>query len=695
MRALIWKEWRENLKWAGLPALVILLPMFLLGFPDEPIASLSGAFLFYLIAAGSGAALGFLQVFFESRGDQRALLLHRPLDRSRIFLAKAVAGITLYLLAQGIPFVFVQVWLAIPGHMAAPYDLRNSLPWLADVLAGVVYYFAGMLTAQREARWYGSRGLGLAAAFLCTFLVWTVPEFWHALLAVGVLGTLAGVAAWGSFLAGGAFAPQSRLARVCLAGTFLAGLLVLSFLGKLMVGQWFDSGVSSGYNIDRQGRALLVHWKTGVGPMEPITDLDGQVPPDLRGKRVDRNLLEEIEAPRASMDWPIFRSYRSHGRFYVEYVNDSRSGRERWYYVPRQGLLLGYDADFHQFLGSFGPDGFVPAGQPAGRRFGGELRYPSRSWDTSTIHYLSLPGAVYDVDFSRRTIRTLFAAPEGETIVWVNQLRDRREKRSLVVVSTDQSVHVLTQTGAVVLSVPRAYERGEWLVSVYALEGPPRYVARYQPSPFLEPEEVAARPSQLVEYDAAGHELPRRTLPGRPETPPSFAPALFGLATPPAELATLAGTLTRLRSQARASSGMDTWVHQMLLEIWTGYFLPGIAQDTGRQRGLLPGFVALSLLSAAGCALACFLLARRHAFSRAGRIGWTLCGLLFGWTGLLLLLVLEDWPARIACPSCRKPRRVDLEHCEHCGAAHATPVPDGTEILEAPSAAPDPALVGR
>jgi hypothetical protein len=695
MRGLIWKEWWENLKWAGLPALVILLPMLLLGFPDEPMPGLSGAFIFFLVAAGSGAALGFLQVFFESRGDQRALLLHRPLGRSRIFVGKVVAGVGLYLLAQGIPFVCVHAWIAIPGHMPAPYDWRTGLPWLADILAGVVYYFAGMLTAQREARWYGSRGLGLVAAFLCTFFVWTVPEFWQALVAIVVLGTLAGVAAWGSFLAGGAFAPQPRLARVCLAGTFLAGLLVLSFLGKLMVGQWFDSGVNTGYQLDRQGRVLLVPWKTSVGPMEPITDVEGQVPPDLRGKRVDRNLLEEIEAPQAGMDWPTFRSYRNHGRFYVELVNDSRSGRERWFYAPREGLLLGYDAEYNQFIGSFGPDGFVPAGQPAPERFQGELRYPTRGWDTFSIRHLTLPGAVYDVDFARRTIRRLFTSPKGESIVWVNYLRDRREKISRIVVTTDQSVHVVTQTGAVVLSAPRAYDRSEWNVSVCALEGPPRHVAWYGPSQFLEPEEVLARPRQLVEYDAAGRERSRRTLPLRNETPPSPAAALFGLATPPVELATLAGALTHLRAQARASQGTDTWMHQMLLEEWTRYFLPGMARGTGRQRGLLPAFIALSLLSAAGCALTCFLLGRRSAFSRAGCVGWALCGIAFGWTGLVLLLVLQDWPARVGCPSCQRPRRVDRVCCEHCGALHATPAPDGTEIFEPAAAAPDLALAGR
>ena len=73
MRSLLWKEWRENLKWAMLPALLILLPAVLLGGPQEPMFGTGGAFLMFLIAALSGAALGFLQVFFEARGDHRAL----------------------------------------------------------------------------------------------------------------------------------------------------------------------------------------------------------------------------------------------------------------------------------------------------------------------------------------------------------------------------------------------------------------------------------------------------------------------------------------------------------------------------------------------------------------------------------------------------------------------------------------------
>jgi hypothetical protein len=63
--------------------------------------------------------------------------------------------------------------------------------------------------------------------------------------------------------------------------------------------------------------------------------------------------------------------------------------------------------------------------------------------------------------------------------------------------------------------------------------------------------------------------------------------------------------------------------------------------------------------------------------------------------GLLLMLALQEWPARILCPKCRKPRVVTRDTCEHCGAAHAMPEPDGTEIFEQTAAMPQPAIAIR
>src|SRR5262249_20175219 len=137
------------------------------------------SFYVSLVAPFFGTVLGFVQEFPEARGDKRALLLHRPLSLTQIFFAKATAGGAIYLLALGLPVDVLVGMAATPGHVAQPFHWGMGLPLIADVLTGVVYYFGGMLTAQREGRWYGSKCLGLAAGLFCSILVWTLPEFWQ------------------------------------------------------------------------------------------------------------------------------------------------------------------------------------------------------------------------------------------------------------------------------------------------------------------------------------------------------------------------------------------------------------------------------------------------------------------------------------------------------------------------------------
>jgi hypothetical protein len=150
MKSLIWKEFRENFKWLPVPILLILGPTALMG-PHE-LMQFGRLFYASIVAALFGAVLGFLQVSPESRGDKRSLLLHRPLSCSQIFLSKALAGIGLYLLAVGLPFAWVVYVAATPGHIAQPFSWPMVLPWLADILTGLVYYFAGMLAAQSDGR---------------------------------------------------------------------------------------------------------------------------------------------------------------------------------------------------------------------------------------------------------------------------------------------------------------------------------------------------------------------------------------------------------------------------------------------------------------------------------------------------------------------------------------------------------------
>lgn len=674
MKALIWKELRENLKWVPLPGLVILL-VFCIDKPEEPTPDTTASFFFALIAVAFGAALGFVQVFFEGHGDKRSLLLHRPLSPSLIFLSKALAGVGLYVLALGIPFLCLEMWYATPGKMAAPYHWRTSLPWLADILGGLVYYFAGMLVAQRDVRWYGSRGLPLAAAFFCSYLVWVVPEFWQAVVAIGIIGTCVAVAAWGSFVAGGSYTGLPRLAKAALAMTFLWGLLIVSTLGKQQIGQWFDSGIEYDYMIDRQGNALFQRSVPGVGVIER-TDLNGQ---------------EVLRAPEgATLVWtetPHYWSYRNSGRFYVRCRNDTLPSQENWYYDQMQRRLLGYDSILHQSLGSFGPTGFAEAEEKPGEPFPEDLRYRCGPTQGFLMQYLTFPRAVYAVDFARRVIRTLFIPPAGETVTFMSRWSDPLDKnRTGLVVSTKQSFHFLTLEGLPVVSVPRLYDQTRSIpVLAGPLERPERYCVCY-PSWFewttvLEPDEYKNLTCELYEYDVAGSEIAHRSLPPIPYPQASYSQALFGLVTPMTEAATLVEARRHLRAEARLQGGTrkSLLIHNLDN---VKYYVPATAPDKATPSGLIPAYLTLMLLSATASALACFLLARRYAFSRARRVGLAIIGFLFGWVGLILMLVVQEWPVRVACPKCRKLRVVTHDRCEHCGATHTVPAPDGTEIFE-------------
>ena len=201
--------------------------------------------------------------------------------------------------------------------------------------------------------------------------------------------------------------------------------------------------------------------------------------------------------------------------------------------------------------------------------------------------------------------------------------------------------------------------------------------------------------AKLVVYDSAGRECqPRQeSLPRLGVTrltpvnysdmlvEPSIFQAISGLATSPLEAAVLAGTTSYLESQTRKD---PSEVPLLLQDLWftTQAFLPGVRWDLSAHPGLGFGFAASMLFASLVCGIACFLLPRRYAFAMSWRIGWALCGLLFGLIGLLLMLALVEWPVQIACPKCRKLRVVTRSTCEHCGAPHAVPAKDGTEIFE-------------
>jgi hypothetical protein len=81
-------------------------------------------------------------------------------------------------------------------------------------------------------------------------------------------------------------------------------------------------------------------------------------------------------------------------------------------------------------------------------------------------------------------------------------------------------------------------------------------------------------------------------------------------------------------------------------------------------------------------ALLVFGIARRYAFTRRQARWWTVMGFFFGPAGVLVLVALREWPARVACGSCGAMRLVDRECCGNCEAGWAPRAPAGTEIFD-------------
>src|SRR4051812_43717851 len=97
MKTVFLKELRENLKWAvvifGVIGVMVYWnvkhagPLLLQAQLTNPIT--------LLFCPLAGLLLGFVQTLFETRPDNWAFVVHRPVSRRAIFIAKCAAGLLL------------------------------------------------------------------------------------------------------------------------------------------------------------------------------------------------------------------------------------------------------------------------------------------------------------------------------------------------------------------------------------------------------------------------------------------------------------------------------------------------------------------------------------------------------------------------------------------------------------------------
>lgn len=244
MKAMLWKELRENIKW-GLLAMIglALAEIYGLNYFDPFNYNNRGLTLCnptFLMATSFGCAivgllLGFLQILPEQRRDQWAALLHRPVSRDTIFRGKVLAGLVLYLVATVVPFLFC-VWMAAtPGHFVAPFVPSMILPGVADIGAGLVYYFAALLLALQRGSWFGARIFALLAAVHLSFFVTSINYFYIAMEASVLMALALFAAAWGAMRSNGSFHVRPWLGKFALLAAVFYGLCGLSDLGHMLL----------------------------------------------------------------------------------------------------------------------------------------------------------------------------------------------------------------------------------------------------------------------------------------------------------------------------------------------------------------------------------------------------------------------------------------------------------------------------
>lgn len=163
LKSLIWKELRQSLP---IIALAGLVEVYLIGIVivvgQSPSATVWGMLL--IIAALFCGGIGIWQNARETHYGTFLFLLHRPIQRTRFFVASLLIGGMICLLVVVLPFLLYSLWCDSPGNRLA------LLTWqiCAQIL---LIYLGGYLSTLRPARAIGSQFVPLLAGIFAFFLL--------------------------------------------------------------------------------------------------------------------------------------------------------------------------------------------------------------------------------------------------------------------------------------------------------------------------------------------------------------------------------------------------------------------------------------------------------------------------------------------------------------------------------------------
>jgi hypothetical protein len=657
MKALVRKEMRENVRIAAL-GLVVHTLMLLSQYRDyvavpanmsQPLADRGIQWSTAWFCGIFGLVLGWLQVHNERRPDLWAFLIHRPMTRSGIFLGKVIAGLALYALVVGLPLLGFIIWARFPGHVAAPFELAMLQPVAAYLLAGIPYYFAGMLSDLRQARWYASRVLGVGIALAVSLFISLTPEFWQSLLLILVGAGILATAVWGGFQSDGHYRGQPACGKAALTAALIVGCQILAFLGAVLMSNFFlrtaFSGTSSYYAMTTNG--IVCKFTQVAGRQVEITDLEGKPLLDqATGKPIEQSEFNSRLAAAITLNVP--RAGRLDRGTWMQRDLSLASPWQAtqdtlWYYWNRYGRLVGYDVATRRCIGSLGPKGFAADLLGSGDRFSNAERpLGSRALSTATT--------LFQVDLEKRTIRALFTTKADNPILAHEDVTRSDFGGPHTLVVTKRSAQLLNIEGKPIWQT--TYEPAQASYTgfhLFHLEPPDQFALWISPGGPRDEVERERHPGHVVWIAREQGVIRSTDLPAL--AVPHYAPRpedrIMFCVMPPALMASIA---------------------ILHLPLWPA--------------GMPPESLWFSWGSSLLVCLPIGLwLGRRYQFPLAALAGWGVFLLLLGVPGLLTFLSVQEWPAREPCPNCHRPRLVDRPRCDRCGAEWAPPEKTGTEVF--------------
>ena len=683
MKTMLWKELRENLKWAVLAFLCLILAEFYAlssgrqsyveNYREGTLCS--SAFLLVTSFGCSviGAALAAVQILPELRRDQWAALLHRPVSRSVIFFGKVFAGLILYFGATTLPFLACTAYVATPGQFASPLVPGMLVPGLSDVGLGLDFYFAGMLLCLHRGRWFGSRG-AIALSLVAIFLLHLTIGWPFLLPLAAALVFLP--AAWGAMVGNGALQTRNVAARAAFVVVVLAGaqtaLLILAATLQFLPSKQATPGVNyTRFAITEDGQVFISSQRGDDSLV--LTDLNGKIVTDPRyvGNSARNNFCEMLPlswdlGKREALRDLYLGAFPRNSWNYIQVLDDGR-GKEVWYLLLGQNYFVGYDKLSRRVVGICDADGFKPAGatpKPFPFRLRDSIivfRSPHLYWSGTRLYALNCPDrGMITMDAPNDTIYGALGLSFGF-------LQDKPGETG---VALRNGVRLFDAQGHPLLDIPYPHDPGTWsYLELGSNETGDRIYLESSPTPYpwwkpSNPEAPTA-PVFLDEIDLHGNILHTYS---RPSPRPPVAPVTWANRF-------VTFTFPFLPAAIEA-------IHSHLDQ--TGRLLPAETEGTlsvphpsVQDRDLAVLFVVAVVLAAFA-----FFWARRTGFSPKQARRWAGFVFCFGLPGLLTFRLASDWPRRVPCSHCGALRSIAAAECPHCHRPWPSPPRTGSEIFD-------------